>query len=158
MTLPFGSSDTCAVCGVVSEQTGVLSTSTFGAPDLDGRPAEMKRSTIGWWVHRCPGCGYCAPSIDEAPADAADLVRSAPYRQQLDDPLTPELARMFLCSAMIVETSGGPVARGLVTPLICAAWACDDAGAVDVAVRCRLRRPAFSAQPTPSCARSWSFS
>ena len=139
MTLPFGSSDTCAVCGAVSEQTGVLSTNEFGAPDLDGRPPEMRRSTINWWVHRCPGCGYCASSIDEAPAGAGDVVRSAAYRQQLDDFLTPELARMFLCSSMIVEVSGGPAAPGLVAPLICAAWACDDAGDVDAAVRCRLR-------------------
>lgn len=139
MTLPFGSSDTCAVCGAVSEQTGVLSTNEFGAPDLDGRPPEMRRSTMKWWVHRCPDCGYCASSIDVAPVDAAAVVRSAAYRQQLDDPLTPELARMFLCTAMIIEASGGAAASGLVAPLICAAWACDDAGSVDAATRCRLR-------------------
>jgi len=59
MTLPFSRDEVCAVCGAVSEQTGVLSTITFGPPDLDGRPAPLKRATIEWAIHRCPNGGYC---------------------------------------------------------------------------------------------------
>jgi len=139
VTLPCSDESTCAVCGAASEQTSMLSTNTFGAPDLDARPPEMLRSTIAWWVHECPGCGYCAEDLGEAPAGAAEVVRSQAYRQQLDDPRAPELARRFLCAALIAEADRGPGAPALVQALVNAAWACDDAEDAEGAVRCRLR-------------------
>jgi hypothetical protein len=41
----------------------VSTTNEIGSRDLDNRPAEMMRSTIQYWICRCPKCGYCAPDI-----------------------------------------------------------------------------------------------
>jgi len=138
MTLPFESKETCAVCGAASEQTQLLSTSVFGASDLDGRPPEMLRSTMEWWVQRCPRCGYCAPRIAEASAEAGAVVRSEAYRRRLADPLMPDLARSFVCAATIAEADGGRGSRAVLDALLRAAWSCDDSGDADAAGRCRL--------------------
>jgi len=88
---------TCAVCGTTSVHPILMSTNSFGSPDLDLRPAEMQRSTVWMWVQRCPQCGYCADSLDKA-GDGADAVTaSASYREQLVDPGLPELAVSFVC-------------------------------------------------------------
>lgn len=46
MSLPLFTNNKCAVCGKESEQITLASTNTFGSPDLDLRPPEMKRSTM----------------------------------------------------------------------------------------------------------------
>lgn len=142
MTLPLESDDTCAVCGTVSHQTHLLSTNSFGASDLDGRPPQMKRSTMAWWVHRCPECGYCSPNIAEAPATAVETARSEAYQAQLNDPRMPDLARSFLCAALVAEADKGLASGGVVRCCLCAVWACDDAESADAAIECRLRAAA----------------
>src|SRR5450759_448182 len=143
MTLPFSRDEVCAVCGAASEQTGVLSTSTFGPPDLDGRPAPLKRATIEWAIHRCPNCGYCSPNLGDAAEHAAKVVRSTTYQEQLSDQTVPELARWFLCAALVAEKGEGAAAsHARALHLLHAAWACDDADAVEVAGRCRLQAAA----------------
>ena len=140
MTMPGVCHDACAVCGAVSEQTHIVSNTIVGPPDLDGRsPLEMGRFPLDWWMHRCPHCGYCAVEISEAAAGAGEAVRSEAYRQQLADPLMPDLARSFLCSALVANAAGGPGSREVVSALLCAAWVCDDAGDAPAAVRCRAR-------------------
>ena len=47
----------CALCGAESEHTAIGGVNTFGAGDLDSRPAEPQRSAIVAWVQRCPQCG-----------------------------------------------------------------------------------------------------
>lgn len=57
----------CGLCGEEYTQHSVGSYSTFGGPDLDGRPAPMLRSTMSHWVKECPHCGYVRDRLDEAP-------------------------------------------------------------------------------------------
>ena len=57
----------CAVCKHKSSATIVASTNAFGAPDLDMRPPEMRRSTMHFWVSTCPKCGYTASDIEKLP-------------------------------------------------------------------------------------------
>jgi len=143
MTLPYESEDTCAVCGVVSEHTHLLSTNSYGAPDLDGRPPEMERSTIEWSIHRCPECGYCAPNIGQVIAGAAEVVNAQAYRQQLADSHMPYLAQSFLCCALVAEAQEGLVAsRIAVANRLKAAWACDDARDAAAAADCRKQTAA----------------
>ena len=56
---------TCAVCGHTFEGRILTSTNTMGPPDLDLRPAEMARSTLGMEITVCPNCHYVAYDIAE---------------------------------------------------------------------------------------------
>ncbi len=128
---------TCALCGEQTSVTQLSSTSSFGSPDLDLRPAELARSSIFAWVQRCASCGYCAPNIEEESSYKQEIVESAAYRALLADADFPELARSFLCSSMIFEEfeEEAFAARNAIE----AAWVCDDENAHEAAVRCRLR-------------------
>jgi hypothetical protein len=128
---------TCAVCGELTQVLVMDSTSTFGPPDLDLRPAEIARSSIFAWIQRCSSCGYCAPTMDEAAPTTREVVNSDAYRTQLADEDLPELARSFLCSSMIFEEQGDEAAAA--QNAIEAAWVCDDEDLPAAATRCRLR-------------------
>lgn len=125
----------CAVCRTESDRSVVAGTMSFGRPDLDTRPAPLARHTLDTRVHRCPRCGYCAADIGEEQPGAAELVRSPAYREQLEDEAYPELAREFLCQAMLGEQAGRLAAAAL--SRVRAVWACDDAGFEEAAATCR---------------------
>ena len=125
----------CAVCGRKSSQDILCSTNTFGAPDLDTRPAEMQRATILNWVQECPTCGYCAGDISQAGKKAGKTVKEIRYQQQLKHPGYPKLANRFLCHAFIALAEDEP--KHAVWCYIHAAWACDDAKNSEKAMECR---------------------
>ena len=125
----------CRVCGKASPQSGIGSTNAYGYADLDLRPPEMRRSTIEYWVHRCPLCGCCAADLEAVSESARPLVESAHYRIQLHDEGFPELANSFLCSAMLLEEDEKYVEAAWAS--IHAAWACDDAGVEGSGTRSR---------------------
>ena len=81
------------------------STSTFGSPDLDLRPAEMQRSTMEVWLQVCPHCRYIAPAISQQVGDLS-FVATAEYGTTLDDRRFPELARRFLAYALLLRRFG----------------------------------------------------
>jgi hypothetical protein len=128
---------TCAVCGELTQVMVMDSTSTFGPPDLDLRPAEIARSSIFAWIQQCSSCGYCAPTLDEATPSAREVVNSDAYRAQLADEDLPALARSFLCSSMVFEEQGDEAAAA--QNAIEAAWVCDDKDLSGAATQCRLR-------------------
>ncbi|QSQ17296.1 hypothetical protein [Myxococcus landrumensis] len=127
----------CAVCDSVSEQRSLGSTSTFGHPDLDGRPDLLARTTLRFWVQTCPACGYCATSLDDAPAGASEVVHSEAYLAQLHQANTPALANEFLCQALLLESSGDK--RGAAAARLHAAWTADDSRDEGLAHRCRTQ-------------------
>jgi len=137
MTTFFPEKIKCAVCGKTSEHVTITSTNTMGPPDLDLRPAEMRRSTMDMWVLRCPHCGYCAPSIDEETAGAAEFIKSQEYVKLSRDASYPELARDFLCCSLLEERAGKLVEAGW--SALYAAWDCDDADSQDSAMECRRK-------------------
>lgn len=63
MTTLASTSKKCLVCGTVSQFSALQSTNSFGYSDLDFRPAEMKRSTMPYWIQECPCCGYVSSDI-----------------------------------------------------------------------------------------------
>jgi hypothetical protein len=128
---------TCVLCEEQTLLPVLTSTSSFGPPDLDLRPAEPARNSIFAWVQRCGSCAYCAPSIGRATPSTRTVVESSAYRALLGRADLPELARSFLCSSLVFDQGGERAAAA--RNAIEAAWACDDAGAVAEAARCRLR-------------------
>ncbi len=123
----------CGLCGESSEYTVLLSTNAFGSPDLDLRPPEMQRSTMHTWLQLCPHCGYCAPDISTAPADAL-AYRAQEYLAALNREDYPDLARRFLAYAHAAGASD-PASAG--HAFLHAAWVCDDAGRRHQSAECR---------------------
>ncbi|RKG69008.1 hypothetical protein D7V80_10355 [Corallococcus sp. CA054B] len=125
----------CALCGAPHAQRLIASTSTFGNPDLDGRPAGMARSTLSHWVQECPNCGYCAAELSKAHPSARALVQSDSYRALCSDRSAPALATRFLRAALVREAAGDLSGAGHAR--LHAAWAADDAGAEQLASQWR---------------------
>jgi hypothetical protein len=135
MTTLYQKSVTCANCQHAQMVTGIASTNSFGSPDLDTRPPEMKRSTINTWVQSCESCGYCAESLEIENKKAPTILNSRQYQEQLREPDTPQLANHFLCKAIIDQKSGDFAAA--TWSLLHAAWVCDDLGNEHQAKQCR---------------------
>lgn len=125
----------CALCGADNQVAPEPQVQPAEPPDLDTRPGEPLRSTLGAWVQTCASCGYCASDISVGHARAAELVGSEAYRQVLEDPALPEKARPFLAYAYLLDrlhehaNAGWSALQG--------AWLCDDLGNSEGACRCR---------------------
>jgi hypothetical protein len=128
----------CAICETESVQAaGASPTDPPAAADFDTRPAEPLRSTIGGWIQACPNCGYCADDISRTFEGIAEIVGSSAYRSYLEDTSMPVLARSFLCYSCLLERLHQHADAGW--SALHAAWACDDAGHENAAIRCRSR-------------------
>lgn len=128
---------TCAICGAKNEHTGISSTNSFGSPDLDLRPPEMRRSTMAHWVQECPDCGYAYSSIEEKVAEADEAIASDAYQKIVAGPLHGSLIGRCLKASIVAEE-----ASDLETAANCAlwaAWAADDAEDKDGAISYRNR-------------------
>ncbi|MCW3473446.1 hypothetical protein [Limobrevibacterium gyesilva] len=108
----------CAVCGTPARPPFRAPPPEL-APDLDLRPGEPTRSTLGRWIATCRGCGAAAPDLAALPVEAAAIVRSDAYQAVR---ATPAAALAFLRWAMLCP----PAQRA--EALLQAAWAADDAG------------------------------
>jgi hypothetical protein len=103
------------------------STNQMGFPDLDFRPPEMMRSTMGSWVHECPGCAYCGESLDEADAEIVAIVKGdafQSFRAGAADFAQP--AKKFH-SAAFIAAEAGSLADAFHHTLH-EAWSHDDSG------------------------------
>ena len=154
MTTYFHEKRTCTLCGQNSEQLALGSTNTFGSPDLDLRPPEMQRSSMGQWIEECPHCGYAYKSIegkvagintpeqlfahvDETPALQLWRPLSDEFRSWSDEASKPEhnLVRRFLTASKVAEIAGS--ADDAAHYALCAAWAADDNNDQAMALICR---------------------
>jgi hypothetical protein len=135
MTTLFHDTEVCAVCGHSHTIHGLASTNSMGPCDLDSRPAEMKRSTMEYWVQQCPSCGYCAASTSEAADGIAEVVRGQPYQSLLQQTQLDPTGRKFLLQRLIA-TEQSKLADAFWACLH-AAWAFDDANDPEQATRCR---------------------
>jgi hypothetical protein len=103
---------TCYLCGATHVYPGVISTSECGAPDLDTRPAEMLRSTLPYWIQRCPACGYCAPDVARGTPAFREIVADRAYQRRIRDASYTELANNFRGWATLQEAIGDVVEAG----------------------------------------------
>ena len=125
----------CSVCGKKSAQNIITSTNSFGSPDLDLRPPEMKRSTMPLWIHECPTCGYVAEDLSDRTAASEPWLAREPYVTCDGIPFASELAKRFyrryLIAVLDTDTDAAYAAARN------AAWASDDVGDEKSATLCR---------------------
>ena len=112
----------CALCGEESKQTALASVSTFASPDLDGRPAEMLRSTMRYWIHECPHCGYVNRQVD----DPCNIQKDALFAEYstINASNSKPLANIFVKYAYLLKNTGA--SGQAVLQLLRAAWISDD--------------------------------
>ena len=135
MTTVFKQTGRCFVCGAENEYCVVASTNSFGSPDLDTRPPEMKRSTMDYWVQTCPVCGYAAVDVADDTAVGRDFLETESYQSCDGIPFVSGLAAAFYRHYLIQAADGRK--EDAFFALLHAAWACDDAE--DFACASRMR-------------------
>ena len=139
MTTLASTSKKCFVCGTVSQFSALQSTNSFGYSDLDFRPAEMKRSTMPYWIQECPGCGYVSSDISRPVPFiryVRSLLQSDDYLNCGDIPFQTPLAQQFFRQFYLLFEEGRKDAA--LNAIMAAAWCCDDSGEEDNAHKCRL--------------------
>ena len=104
------------------------------APDLDGRPGEPTRSTMGRWLQTCGNCGMTAPDLAALPVALQPGIDTKGFHAL--DGSTPRHG--FLRWAMLAEVIDEPGEAA--NALLQAAWLADDEG--DEAGAADLRRRA----------------
>ena len=114
----------CSVCGETSEQPVLLSTNTFGYPDLDLRPPEMQRSTMNTWIQECPNCGYVAGELTDEIEISKDYLKCEEYLNCEGHDFKSKLAGRFYKRHMIARESGN--IEGSFFALRNCIWECDD--------------------------------
>lgn len=115
----------CSVCGSTNEYRVLLSTNTFGGdPDLDLRPAEMKRSTMPVWVQECPDCGFISGDVTDLTTVTREWLQSEEYLSANGIPFSSELAKRFYKYYLINLADENP--EDAFYAILHAAWSCDD--------------------------------
>ena len=139
MTTVSRTNKKCFVCGLVSQYPALTSTNEFGYRDLDFRPAEMRRSSMVYWVQECPGCGYVSSDVSRGVPFlryVRSLIQSDDYLNCGDIPFGTELAKRFFRQFYLLFEEGR--LHAAFHAILAAAWCCDDAGEEDNAYKCRL--------------------
>ena len=111
------------------------STNAFGSPDLDTRPPVMQRSTIYYWIQRCPSCGYCSSDLSECSENTKDFIESKEYQDIIKGSNIPKIAASFLSSSYLHQKQHQHSESAW--RAIHAAWICDDENNHDVSTECR---------------------
>jgi hypothetical protein len=117
---------TCSFCGAASEQQLLMSTNSFGSPDLDFRPAEMQRSTMSYWLQECPKCGFVSSDLSEPEKGVEEIVASERYRSLHRSGPSEALISRCLRRSLLDEHLGNTA--NAAEHALWAAWAADDAG------------------------------
>ena len=136
MSTFFDETYTCAVCGKEAQYEALGSTNTFGGTaDLDGRPPEMARSTMSFWVQECPHCGYVSDSVADPTTVTQQWLQGEAYTGCDGIAFASSLAKRFYKQYLINQQDKNHVA--CMYAALHAAWACDDYGEEENAILCR---------------------
>jgi len=114
----------CPICGETSSQQILISTNSWGYPDLDLRPAPMQRDTMSTWVFECPHCGYVSNRFDEEPTITKDFLNSEEYLTCDGIEFEGKLSKRFYRNYLIAKHDND--AKSCFYNLLYCAWDCDD--------------------------------
>lgn len=115
----------CSVCGKTSMQPVLSSTNSWGYPDLDLRPAPMKRDTMNTWLMECPHCGYVAIRLENELDVSPNLLKSDEYLTCGGHDFKSDLSKRFYRHYLISKAKKDY--RSMFFSLLNCAWTCDDA-------------------------------
>ena len=115
----------CSVCGKTSMQPVLSSTNSWGYPDLDLRPAPMKRDTMNTWLMECPHCGYVAIRLENELKISPNLLKSDEYLTCGGHDFKSDLSKRFYRHYLISKAKKDY--RSMFFSLLHCAWTCDDA-------------------------------
>lgn len=123
---------TCGCCGKTSHHVILGSATTFGAPDLDLRPAEMLRGTMGYWIQECPHCGYVAEDLSKETPMTPERMDPVYFRDEEVLNFSSRTARRYFRRFLIINRTSheDPKINHDLDSFVAlrnAAWACDDA-------------------------------
>ena len=124
MTVIRNFNQTCAVCGQTSPQPVITSTSTWGYPDLDLRPAEMERSSMFAWLAECPHCGYVASNLENKLEAHPDILKTDAYLTCEGNDFKSDLSKRFYKHYLISKAEKDYGSEFF--SLLHCAWTCDD--------------------------------
>ena len=127
----------CNICGRVNEVTYLAMGSQQGGPDLDFRPAEVRRSAMPLWVRKCDYCRNVFSTSDPMPEYEEKYIDSKEYVNCAGIAGLPELGKRFVKLALIYQHCKEYKRAG--DAFLCAAWACDDEKLDVTAIICRKR-------------------
>jgi hypothetical protein len=130
----------CFCCTQTSRQPGLLGSNEFGSRDLDQRPAEMMRSTMGSWLQECPNCGYVSADLAKGDEHERCFVLTRKHAALRNGPHFSRLSARFLVRAAS-DAARGDFEQAFADTL-CAAWDADDRDLDEVARA--LRKTAIS--------------
>ena len=137
MSRPITIENNCYVCGQESCQTVLASTNRFGYPDLDLRPPEMERSTMKWWIQKCPHCGYVSYNISNETKITLDWLQNEQYLLCDNINFVSSLAKDYYKLYLIAIANN--TAESAFRAALYAAWCCDDSHDVENAIYCRKK-------------------
>lgn len=115
----------CPVCRKPSLVSVLTSTSTWGYPDLDLRPAEMQRSSMFAWLAECPHCGYVSGNFNNGTDITEEFLQGDDYKSLEGFEFKSDLAKRFYRAYLIAKELKD--SRKCFFNLLHCAWACDDA-------------------------------
>lgn len=126
MTLPAPTEDVaCPICGAINRPGRLLSTHSFGSPDLDLRPAPDEGRLLAYMIEVCNACGYAASCLDDTPKEgAATAMASAEWKALVSTKDLPALAAAFKRAELIAHNSQEILEA--VWMALRAVWVCDD--------------------------------
>ena len=86
----------------------------------------MARSTMPFWLHECPSCGYVAEDISEIDEPTSTLIASVEFEHLQNDQSLKGLELKFLKRGYLDSELGD--SKNAALHFLYAAWATDDAG------------------------------
>ena len=135
MTTMRESKQKCFVCGKEATCPVLSSTNAMGSPDLDLRPPEMERSTMVYWIQKCPHCGYVSGKLSDDTSINQGWLASPEYKTCEGIKFASGLAARFYQYHMV--SLADKKLDSAFYALLHSAWACDDADDKENAIKCR---------------------
>ena len=115
----------CKNCGSPVFARQVMSTNEFGSPDLDLRPAPMRRALIYHLIQHCPECGYTGMDISKEPPEHPDFQKLI-KKDCTSDSNNPATERLYELAAQIKLLYTPEDYEAAADLFLKAAWIADD--------------------------------